>query len=201
MPTHPKTLLDFAGVAPQPARLSRAVLLLIDVQREYVDGGVPIDGIDRSLREVRRVLDRARAARTPVIHVVHHAKPGAALFDPDGPFVAIPEIATPQPDELVLRKGFPNSFNGTPLAARLADIGRNELVLVGYGTHMCISSTARAAAELGYKVTVVADATGSRDLPDGLGGIVPAAQVHRAHLAGMCDRFATIVRGAGDLLD
>lgn len=200
-PSLPKTLREFAGVPSVPASLSRAVLLLIDVQREYVDGSVPIAGIEASMREIRRVLDRARAAQTPVIHVVHHGKIGGALFDPKGPYVAIPDLVAPIEGERIVVKSLLNAFNGTTLQDDLVKIGRQELIVVGYGTHMCVSSTTRAAAELGYRVTVVANATGSRDLPDGFGGVVSAADMHRANLAALGDRFATIVGSSQDLLE
>ena len=62
---------------------------------------------------------------------------------------------------------------------------------------MCISATVRAALDRGYRTTVVASATATRDLPDPLGGIVPAGEVHRATLAALADRFAIVVRDTG----
>jgi nicotinamidase-related amidase len=60
-------------------------------------------------------------------------------------------------------------------------------------THMCVSATARSAVDHGYGVTVVSDAVATRGLPDPLGGAdLTAAQVHRAALAELADRFATI---------
>ncbi len=70
---------------------------------------------------------------------------------------------------------------------------RKHLVVAGFMTHMCASSTVRAALDLGYRCTVVAGACTTRDLPDGCGGVVAAAEVHRAELAALADRFATVV--------
>jgi nicotinamidase-related amidase len=64
-------------------------------------------------------------------------------------------------------------------------------------THMCVSSTVRAALDFGYMSTVAADACASRDLPDGSGGVVAADAVHRVALAELADRFAIIARGSG----
>ena len=62
-------------------------------------------------------------------------------------------------------------------------------------THMCVSSTARAAMDLGYRVTVAADGTATRALPDATGGAaLTAAEVQRAALAALADRFAIVVR-------
>ncbi len=69
--------------------------------------------------------------------------------------------------------------------------------MAGFQTHMCISATARSALDHGYRVTVVANACATRDLPDPLGGEpLSAAQLHRVSLAELHDRFATVVPDA-----
>ncbi len=65
--------------------------------------------------------------------------------------------------------------------------------VAGAMTHMCVSSTLRAAAELGYQSCVVADATATRELPLTGGASIPAPVVHRANLAALGDRFARVV--------
>jgi nicotinamidase-related amidase len=71
-----------------------------------------------------------------------------------------------------------------------------ELVMIGFMTHMCVSSTARAAVDLGYRVTINAAACATRNLPDGAGSAIPAATVHRVALAELADRFAIVVHEA-----
>lgn len=197
----PRSLLDHAGVRLQPARLSEATLVLVDVQREYLDGAVPITGIEASLRQVKSLLDRARALKAPVVHVQHIGRPGGALFDPERPLAKAPAGLEPRPGEAVVEKHFINAFHDTDLQAVLDRLGRKQLVIVGYGSHMCVSSATREASERGFKVTVVAGATGSRDLPDGMGGVVPADVVHRGNLAALADRFAALAAQASDLED
>jgi nicotinamidase-related amidase len=62
---------------------------------------------------------------------------------------------------------------------------------------MCVSATVRAALDLGYRTTVVADATATRDLPDLAGGVIDAAVVKRVALAELADRFAKVVSMLG----
>ncbi len=94
-------------------------------------------------------------------------------------------------------KGLPNSFAGTTLAAMLDKLGRKELIVAGFQTHMCISATVRSALDHGYRSTVVASACATRDLPDPLGGApLSAAEIHRNSLAALHDRFATVVASA-----
>jgi nicotinamidase-related amidase len=188
-----RTLLDLAGAPTHPSALDRSVLVIIDAQRDYLDGVLPLAGIGPALEEAARLLALARREGVPVVHVVHHGKPGAALFDPTGPGSEILPAVAPIDGEAVIVKGLPNSFAGTELDRRLKLIGRPELILAGFMTHMCVSSTARAALDLGYRNTIVANATATRDLPDGAGGVIPAAELHRANLAALSDRFSIVV--------
>jgi nicotinamidase-related amidase len=95
----------------------------------------------------------------------------------------------------VIEKELPNAFAGTDLQARLAATNRKNIVLAGFMTHMCVSSTARAALDLGFRTTVDADACATRDLPDGRGGTLDARTIHEVALAELSDRFAIIARG------
>ena len=140
---HPRTLFQMAGVQTAPGRLSNSVLVIIDAQREYVDGALPLKGIHKALAQAASLLARARAAGTPIVHVVHHG--GGALFNPDGPYFAIAKPMRPKPGETVIEKRLPNAFAGTNLQQVLAATGRKHLIVVGFMTHMCVSSTVRAA--------------------------------------------------------
>lgn len=195
----PATLLEMSGVQATPARLSESVLVIIDAQQEYVSGALPLSGIDAALAEGNKLLERARVAGTPIIHVKQRGH--ARLFNPAGANFAFAKPLTPQPGETVIEKLLPNAFAGTHLQQSLADSGRKQLIVIGFMTHMCVSSTVRAALDLGYTTTVVASATASRDLPDGHGGVVPAATVQQAALAALADRFATIVDTASAVPD
>jgi len=65
--------------------------------------------------------------------------------------------------------------------------------------HMGLNSTTQAAAEAGYHCTVVAELTATRNLPDGRGGVIPAATVQAANLAALRDRFAVVVETAAEI--
>lgn len=195
----PQTLLQMAGYKAKPTRLSESVLVIIDAQREYVDGKLRLEGIDASIKEASTLLERARKAGTPVIHVVQKGKPGAALFNPDGPLVEIAPQLTPKPTEAVVVKALPNGFAGTTLEEQLSRTGRKNLIVIGYMTHMCVSSTVRAALDRGYRTTVVANATATRPLPATEGGEIPAQVVQSSSLAALADRFGAVVQGAQDI--
>ena len=82
----------------------------------------------------------------------------------------------------------------TDLAERIGPAG-SPLIIAGFMTHMCVSSTARAALDLGYPVIIPGDACATRSLPTPDGEIA-AADVHRAELAALADRFAWVVSTA-----
>jgi len=195
--TLPKTLRDHAGIAWPAANLDDAVLLLIDAQREYTEGKLRLDGIERAVAAIARLLERARRAGTPVVHVAQNGRPGSALFDPEGPMSRfIPDIA-PDGGETTVIKSLPNAFAKTELDAKLQATGRGNLIVAGFMTHMCISATTRASVDLGYRTTVVAGGTATRDLPDGNGGVINAGTVQRVALAELADRSATVVQTIG----
>jgi nicotinamidase-related amidase len=74
------------------------------------------------------------------------------------------------------------AFTGTELGAWLDEQSTDAIELVGFLTHMCVSTTAREALMRGLKVAVDAKATGSRAIESSAGSF-PADTVHRTALA------------------
>ena len=187
-----KTLLQLAGADLTPPKLADAAVVVVDAQREYVDGRLPLDGVEAALANIAALLAAARAAGAPVIHVRHKGQPGG-LFGPDTAGYELAPQAAALDGERVIDKGLPNSFAGTSLKEALDATGRKRLVVAGFMTHMCVSSTTRAASEHGLSVVVLSDATATRDLPaPGGSGVIPAAALHEAELAALADRFALV---------
>ncbi len=192
--TAPKTLLELSGADLKPPRLRDACLVLIDLQYEYLAGPIALPDARGAIANTAKLLARARDAGTPIFHIAHKGRSGG-LFDRSAERGAIVAELAPRPGEPVIEKGLPNSFAGTDLAARLAATERKDIILAGLMTHMCVSSTARAGLDLGYRITVDANSCATRDLPDGRGGSIAAAIVHDVALAELSDRFAIIARG------
>ncbi len=175
-------------------------LVVVDIQNDYFPGGAnPLDGPEAAAAAARGLLDRFRASGEPVVHLQHvWDAPDATFMRPGTPGVEINDAVAPAPDELVIRKAFPNGFRETALQQALRDRGVDRLVVCGMMTAMCVDATARAAADLGFGVSVAQDACATCDLEFD-GEIVPARQVHRAFLAALADGYAE-VRPAADLL-
>jgi len=67
---------------------------------------------------------------------------------------------TPQPGDIVAQEHWCSSgFANTDLDLLLKRHGIRRLIVIGLMAHTCVESTVRFAAELGYEVTVVKDAT------------------------------------------
>jgi nicotinamidase-related amidase len=190
--TEPQTLRSMAGAPADPARLGDAVVIIIDAQNEYVSGALPLPGVEEALAEIDALLTKARSAGAPVIHVKHIGAAGSA-FDPDDPRGDFAEGAKPLPGEAIVEKRLPNAFADTNLGVRLTASGKKKLIVAGFQTHMCISSTVRAATDAGYDSTVIASACATRDLPSSDGSsAVSAKDIHEISLASLADRFAVI---------
>ena len=66
----------------------------------------------------------------------------------------------PQPGEIVVQEHWGSSgFANTDLDLQLKKHGIHKLIVIGLITHTCVEATGRFAAELGYEVTIVKDAT------------------------------------------
>lgn len=188
------TMLQMAGASPAPATMANGVLLIIDAQREYTDGLLPLTGVTSAVDALAGLLDKARKAGAPVVHVRHKGSPTGKAFNPTlGGFAIVKQLA-PREGETIVDKGLPNAFAGTKLAKHLGAIGRKNLIVGGFMTHMCVSATVRAATDHGFMSTIAADTVATRDLPDATGGATIAAdEINRITLAALSDRFAWIV--------
>ena len=194
------TLRVLADLPLRPVGMAESTLILIDCQNTYTRGVMELEGVQEALDEAAALLDRARWAGIPIIHIQHDDGPGS-LYDIEGESGAIVPRLAPHNGEPVVVKNYPNSFVRTDLDEVLKTANSSNLLLAGFMTHMCVNSTARGAFTLGYSPTVVAAATATRALP-GLGdATVPAQEMQAASLAAMADLFAVVVPGASDIPD
>jgi nicotinamidase-related amidase len=185
-------------MADAPAPLAESTLIMIDCQNTYTRGVMELSGVQAALDQAEELLDRARSAGIPVVHIMQEDGPGTP-YDINDEIGQIVGRVAPREGEPVFVKNYPNSFIGTGLHERLQAAPGRPLILAGFMTHMCVNSTARGAFNLGYASSVVAGATATRDLPGPDGTVVPAAALQAASLAALGDLFAVVVPKAADL--
>ncbi|KAG9232000.1 Isochorismatase-like protein [Amylocarpus encephaloides] len=183
-----KGFRELIGVQPSQGSVKDSVLIIIDAQNEYATGHLKTENVSSTRKQISNLLEKYRAAPSPVVHVVHDTPSGAPVFTPDTELAEIFSELSPREGEKVIHKQYPGSFTGTDLQEFLQSTGKNQIVLTGYMAHVCVSTTTRQAAEKGYDVIVAEGAVGDRDIPG-----ARAEDVVKMVLAELGDAFATVV--------
>ncbi len=110
-------------------------------------GALLPDGRDMILRRQRRDIDAMEATDRP-----HLWSRGSFEHD-------IIEPLAPLAGELVIDKNASSAFNGSAIDQLLRNMGVDTLIVTGMATDMCVETTSRDAADRGYNVVLVEDAT------------------------------------------
>ena len=168
---------------------ARTALIPIDVQQAFDMAASSNPAMEGN---GLRLLSAWRSAGLPLIHVRHDSvEPGSPLT-PGLPGNALRPGFAPAAHEPLVTKSVNAAFIGTDLDLRLRRLRVEQVVLFGLTTDMCVSTTARVAANLGYRTVVIGDATACFDLVGDDGEMIPAKDIHRAHLATLHAEFATV---------
>jgi nicotinamidase-related amidase len=158
-------------------------LLVVDLQNDTVGeqgafadaGAAQFAKRHRVLEKVRGLVESARAAGMPVIHIWHVDEPGhvdstrnAELFrgiiEADGlvrgTWGARPvEGLEPREGDLVVEKQRMSAFNSTTLDTKLRGLGARTVVVCGAWSNFAVEHTCRDGADHGYDVVVLSDGT------------------------------------------
>lgn len=184
----------------------RPVLLLVDIYRSaFGDSAEPLlDSIKswpgscgtaawESLPRIKALLEAAREAAIPVVHVTGLAElpswrderltdgRGAGRQQRAEQFAIMDEVA-PSDGEVVLRKAAPSAFWGTPLAGYLHQLGADSLIVAGETTSGCVRATVVDACSYRYKVTVVEECVFDR-----------TEAAHAINLFDMAHKYADVI--------
>jgi len=162
-------------------------LLVIDPYNDFISEGGKVWELlkavaskNRCVPHMLEVLKAARSAQLRVFYALHHRyRPGdyetwkyiapiqqaawsRKTFEYGTWGGEIPREFAAQPGEIVALEHWCSSgFANTDLDLQLKRHGVHQLIVIGLLAHTCLEATVRFAAELGYQVTVVKDATAS----------------------------------------
>lgn len=149
-------------------------LVVIDVQDGFHDTAFwgPSTHPEAESNVEALVAAWRRHSRGPVVLVRHDSDNPASPLHAAGPGNELQAFLDAGDADLLVTKSVNSAFYGDPeLDSWLRERGISELVLCGIQTNMCVETTARMGGNLGYRVTVVLDATRTFDLtttlPDG----------------------------------
>jgi nicotinamidase-related amidase len=127
-----QTFRSLIGIQPSTASTSDSTLVIIDAQNEYAEGHLRVKDVEASRVVIASLLEKYRAAKAPVVHVVHITPTGAPVFTPGTELVEIFRELKPAANESIVEKKLIGSFSETSLQEVLESAGRKKLVLVGY---------------------------------------------------------------------
>lgn len=146
------------GAAPANRGQPDSALVVIDAQAGAL--GSAWDS-KRVTRNIEILVSRARTRGVPVIWVQHSNNKDMKVGSESWKIV---KDLAPSPSELKIHKRFNSSFAETNLDQKLKDMGVRHLVIAGAQTNWCVRSTAYAAIERGYDLTIVGDAHSTENL-------------------------------------
>jgi nicotinamidase-related amidase len=171
-------------------------LLVIDMQAGMADriasGRRP--AVPEAPDRIARLLAVFRDAGLPVLHVHHDDPDPASPFRRDTPGGLPMECARPVAGEPVLWKSASSAFSGTGLDAHLRRIGVQQVVIAGAVAAFCVTSSTRAASDLGFRVILPRDALLAFDIAGIDGGRIDAATVMNVTLSLLGADFADVLR-------
>lgn len=173
-------------------------LLLIDIQRglDFVDYYGGERNNPYAEENAGKILHHWRSQDWPIYHIRHSSQ------HEDSPLHASHEgyefklETVPIPGEPIVTKDVNSCFIGTDLLDKLKQKRIQSLIMVGLTTNHCISSSARMAANLGFDVTVISDATAAFRQVGADGTGFSAETVHQVSLANLNEEFAKVINTA-----
>lgn len=173
---------------------ARRALVVIDVQNEYVSGGLTIEypPLSQSLPNIGQAIDQARRSGIAVVVVQNVAPAGSPLFAQGSHAVQLHEVVAVRAHDHLIVKSLPSAFAHTDLADWLARHRIDTLTVVGFMTHNCIDSTIRHALHAGLKVEFLHDASGSVPYAN-RAGRVSAQEIHRTFSVVLQSRYAAVL--------
>lgn len=185
----------------QIAGTGKKAILVIDMQRDFIDEGAPIEcpGGREIISPIRQLLDLAHQKGLPVIYTqeAHRAEGVDFGRELDGeepvhcvegtPGVEIVPDLAPRPGDFVIVKRRYSAFFATDLDLLLRGLEVDTLILTGVATDVCVRATAQDAQQLNYRVIVPEECVAGtsmeqhraalRNIAYILGKVLPLAEV------------------------
>jgi nicotinamidase-related amidase len=174
--------------------IEQSALLVIDVQDSFKAGpGWERRNNPAFERNVGALIAAYRAAELAVVFFLHTDSDEG--FATDSPSFKLMDFIEPRSDEPVFIKNTRNCFTSTALQPYLIEKGVRRVTISGIQMEQCCETTARVAADLGYAVDFVTEATMTFPIPnwDRPGEELDVAAIRERTEYALRRRFARLV--------
>ena len=176
-------------------RSQKPILICIDLQQAFQDeaywGG---NRNNQNAEEISsQIIAKWREINEQIIHVRHSSTNANSKLHKDSKGFQFHPSCLPIEGEIVLTKSVNSCFIGTPLKQLLDERNCSTVVIIGLTTDHCVSTTVRMAANNGYNVLLISDATATFDKVGVMDSLYDSELIHQISLASLKDEFATIL--------
>ena len=150
---------------PTEVPIEQSALLVIDAQDSFKATSRWERRNNLQFEEnVARLIELYREAGLPVIYFLH--TDGDEGFQTDSKYFKLMDFISPREGEKVIIKDTRNVFTSTGLQALLLEKGVRRVTITGIQMEQCCETSARVAADLGYAVDFVTEATMTFPIPN-----------------------------------
>jgi len=176
-------------------RSQKPILICINLQQAFQDeaywGG---NRNNQNAEEISsQIIAKWREINEQIIHVRHSSTNANSKLHKDSKGFQFHPSCLPIEGEIVLTKSVNSCFIGTPLKQLLDERNCSTVVIIGLTTDHCVSTTVRMAANNGYNVLLISDATATFDKVGVMDSLYDSELIHQISLASLKDEFATIL--------
>jgi nicotinamidase-related amidase len=139
--------------------MSNKVLVVIDIQKEYITEGRPffIKSIRPSLENAKKVLNYAREKKWRIIHARHLQE--GNIFSKENEYSDYIPGFEPKDNELEALKNNFSCYSSLEFVKIMEQYKSDEIVIIGYGSTMCCLATIIDGYHRGYNMVFVSDAS------------------------------------------
>lgn len=170
-------------------------LLLIDIQVGLQE--MEFYGTERNNPQAeencQKILLAFREKLLPVFHVKHDSTNPDSPLHPSKKGNAFHPLVQPITGEPIFAKNVNSAFIGTDLETHLRAMDISELVIIGLTVEHCVSTSVRMAANMGFGVILISDATAAFDKIGVDGRAYNAELIYHTELANLKGEFARII--------
>jgi nicotinamidase-related amidase len=138
----------------------KPALLVIDVQKQFFNiSPVTEKSLEAAIEYINAAIEMFREKDLPVICIQHMDKEGKLVPGEDG--FEIPDHLDILQADFHVHKTYGNSFNQTPLEARLRELGVDTVIITGFCAEDCVLSTTRGAEDCDFNAIILRGALAS----------------------------------------